>query len=75
VEIASLGIDFAGLGIAPVTGVARAGLWLALAWMLLGAAYLVSLRARNPGRVNSLGAVFGQDDAGTEKLEPAGVAR
>lgn len=62
VEIASLGIDFFGLGIAPVTGPAHDGLWIALGWMLIGAAYLLYLRGRNPGRVRSLGAVFGGED-------------
>lgn len=75
VEIASLGIDFAGLGIAPVTGPARAGLWLALAWMLLGAAYLVYLKARDPDRVHALGKVFGQQDKAPEPLKAAEMAR
>jgi amino acid transporter len=62
VEIASLGIDFFGLGIAPVTGPARYGLWIALGWMLVGVAYLAYLVAKSPERVSSLGAVFGGQD-------------
>ncbi len=75
VEIASLGVDFFGLGIAPVTGPAHDGLWVALGWMLIGAAYLVYLRGRDPGRVRSLGAVFGGEDPVAEPLRTARVPR
>jgi amino acid transporter len=58
VEIASFGVDFAGLGIAPVTGVARYGLWIGGGWMLVGAAYLAYLWSSDRARVNRLGVVF-----------------
>jgi hypothetical protein len=58
VEVASVGIDFAGLGIAPVTGQARNGLWIGLGWMLAGVIYLFYLRSADSGRVRALGQVF-----------------
>lgn len=67
VEIASLGINFLGLGIAPVTGVARDGFWIALGWMVIGAAYLAYLVVSEPQRVVSLGGVFG----GQDPVEPS----
>lgn len=62
VEIASFGIDFAGLGIAPVTGVARYGLWVGLGWMLVGVAYFAYLVSSDPVRISRLGAVFTGDE-------------
>lgn len=62
VEIAAFGIDFAGLGIAPVEGPAKAGLWLAFGWMLIGAIYLLYLKANNISGVHQLGSVFRDDD-------------
>jgi amino acid transporter len=58
VEVASVGIDFGGLGIAPVTGEARNGLWIGLGWMVAGVIYLFYLRSADSGRVRSLGQVF-----------------
>jgi amino acid transporter len=69
VEIASLGINFFGLGIAPVTGPAHTGLWIALGWMLVGVAYLCYLVVTAPERVLSLGQVFGGQDP-SDALEP-----
>jgi len=58
VEVASVGIDFGGLGIAPVSGPARNGLWVGLGWMIAGAVYLLYLRSTDDSRVQSLGQVF-----------------
>lgn len=73
VEIASLGINFFGLGIAPVTGPAHDGLWIALGWMLLGVAYLCYLVVQAPDRVLSLGQVFGGRDASDTPDDPSPV--
>ncbi|HVV89536.1 MAG TPA: APC family permease [Solirubrobacterales bacterium] len=62
VEVASFGIDFAGLGIAPLAYPGKAGLWVALGWMLFGAGYLVYLRANNAEGVRLLGTVFHEDE-------------
>jgi amino acid transporter len=49
VLMASVGIRFAGLEIAPVTGVAKAGVWFAVVWLILGIAYAgFKLRATAP---------------------------
>jgi amino acid transporter len=37
--MATVGIKFAGLNIAPVVGVAKAGVWFAVVWLVLGAVY------------------------------------
>jgi hypothetical protein len=39
VLMASVGIKFAGLDIAPVVGVAKAGVWFAAVWLAVGTAY------------------------------------
>jgi amino acid transporter len=58
VLIASLGIKFAGLNIAPVTGVAKAGVWFALVWLALGVVYAVFAgRQRVAGQVPEAGTV------------------
>jgi amino acid transporter len=75
VLIASFGIDFAGLGIAPVVGPAKAGIWVALGWMILGAAFLVYLRAKDPARIAALGKVFvPEDERTTSSAERPAVA-
>jgi amino acid transporter len=75
VLIASFGIDFAGLGIAPVVGTAKAGIWVALGWMVVGAAFLLYLRATDPGRVAALRQVFVPDEpAGTATTAPSVAA-
>lgn len=54
VLMASVGIKFAGLNIAPVTGVARAGVWVAVVWLALGIAYAGfagRVKAEVPGSV------------------------
>jgi amino acid transporter len=58
VEIAAFGIDFAGLGIAPLPGTAQAGVWVAVGWMLIGAFYLTYLNRTRDRRVRMLGRVF-----------------
>jgi amino acid transporter len=63
VAIASLGINFAGLGIAPITGVAVYGLVIAGAWVVLGVIYLLVLR-RPPNRwkLAGLGTILMEED-------------
>jgi amino acid transporter len=41
--LASIGVSFAGLNIAPVTGVAVAGVWLAVGWIVVGVGWCVWL--------------------------------
>lgn len=57
VLIASLGVKFAGLDIAPVTGPARWGLWLAIAWLAIGLAVALYTRARRPATMHNIGQV------------------
>ena len=56
--LAAFGIDFAGLGIAPLTSPANAAPWIIAVWMLIGIVILVYLRRRAPERVAQTGAVF-----------------
>ncbi len=63
VEIASLGINFANLGISPVTGIAADGLWLALGWMVAGLLALGYVRMRRSGQMDSMALVMADDGA------------
>jgi amino acid transporter len=56
--LAAFGIDFAGLGISPLTPPANAAPWIIGAWMLIGIAALVYFRQRAPERMTQVGAVF-----------------
>lgn len=62
VEVASFGIDFAGLGIAPLEEPGKTGIWVALGWMLIGVAYLVYLKLNDSRGVHLLGAVLREED-------------
>ncbi|MBS1878001.1 MAG: APC family permease [Actinobacteria bacterium] len=68
VEVASFGIDFAGLGIAPLAYPAKTGIWIALGWMVFGLVYLLYLRSRDPESVAALGSVFIDDDPPDEPV-------
>ena len=58
VLIASLGINFAGLGIAPLTGDARYAPWIVLVWIALGIVVYAWLRLRRPETIGQLDRVF-----------------
>jgi amino acid transporter len=62
VLIASLGINFAGLGIAPLSGDARYTPWIALGWLVIGVAAYFVLRQRRPLAISQLDRVFIHDD-------------
>lgn len=61
VEIASFGIDFAGLGIAPVVGPAKVGLWIAAIWMALGLIVLATMARNHPAALRGMDDVFRED--------------
>lgn len=58
VEIASFGINFAGLGIAPVEGPAKIGLWIAAGAMAAGVAAVAVIAKRRPDDLARLDDVF-----------------
>jgi amino acid transporter len=58
VFVASLGINFAGLGIAPLAGASKWAPWFAGAWMLAGVILLPILRRRWAPRFAQLDRVF-----------------
>jgi amino acid transporter len=58
VLVASFGIDFAGLGIQPLTYPASLAPWICVAWLLLGLLRLVSLRRTAPGSLSEMGRIF-----------------
>lgn len=63
VLIASFGIDFGNLGIAPLTGAPR---WAPLAagvWLLLGIGLLIAIQRRNPDRLARMRNLFVEDDS------------
>jgi amino acid transporter len=62
VLIASLGINFVGLGIAPLTGSAAAAPIVAGVWLGAGILVLVVLARRHPIRIHSLGQIFVETD-------------
>jgi amino acid transporter len=68
VLIASLGIKFAGLDIAPVTGPAAWGLWLAVVWLVIGLGIALFLKARRPETMHRVSEVFvsGELESGPE---------
>jgi amino acid transporter len=56
--LASLGIDFAGLGITPLGPPANAAPVIVAVWVVLGVAALLYFRLRAPERVQETGALF-----------------
>jgi amino acid transporter/GAF domain-containing protein len=58
VLIASLGINFAGLGIAAIHGPARYTPWIALVWIATGAAVYTWFLRRRPETIDQLDRVF-----------------
>ena len=56
--LASLGIDFAGLGITPLGPPASAAPVIIAVWLVLGLAVLAYFRTRAPERVQETGALF-----------------
>src|SRR5438309_1628235 len=56
--LAAFGVDFAGLGIAPLAAPSNAAPWIIGVWMVVGIVMLVYLRQRAPERVAQTGAVF-----------------
>jgi amino acid transporter len=62
VLIASLGINFAGLGIAPLSGDARYTPWIVLGWLVIGVGAYFVLRQRRPEAMTQLDRVFIHDD-------------
>jgi amino acid transporter/putative methionine-R-sulfoxide reductase with GAF domain len=58
VLIASLGINFAGLGIAPLHGPARYAPWIALVWIATGIVVYTWLLRRRPETIDQLDRVF-----------------
>ncbi len=66
VLLASLGIPFLGLAIAPITGVGRAGIWLAVAWLALGCIYAAWLTKVQPEAMRRITTVFEKDTPTTE---------
>jgi amino acid transporter len=69
VLIASLGINFAGLGIAPLTGDARYTPWIVLGWLVIGVAAYFWLRQRRPLAMSQLDRVFIHDEEVTESSQ------
>ncbi len=61
VLIVSFGINFGGLGIAPLAGVTRWGPLVAAVWLVAGIGLMVWFRIRHPSRLASLGKLFGDD--------------
>jgi amino acid transporter len=56
--LASLGVDFAGLGITPLGPPANAAPAIIAVWLAVGVALLVTFRARAPERVEETAALF-----------------
>lgn len=63
VLIASLGIDFGNLGIAPLTGDPRWAPVAAGAWLVVGIILLIAIHRRNPDRLTRMRQLFADDGA------------
>jgi len=63
VLIASFGIDFGNLGIAPLTGDPRWAPVAAGAWLLLGGVLLIAIHRRNPDRLTGMRQLFTEGGA------------
>ena len=72
VLMASLGIDFAGLGITPLSYPVSLAPWIVGAWLALGGLYFGFVRPRRPEAIEAMGRVFG---SGEEPEPAAGRAR
>lgn len=53
-----MGIDFAGLGIAPLTYPISLAPWIVLGWVVLGGVYLTYLQRSRPQAIDAIGRVF-----------------
>jgi amino acid transporter len=58
VLLAVFGVDFGGLGIAPLTSPANATPWVVIAWFVLGLVVFLMVRSRNPGSIQELEKTF-----------------
>ena len=63
VLLAAFGIDFGGLGIAPLTAPANAAPWVVVAWIVLGVVVFALYRVRFPGRIEETAKVFIEGEA------------
>jgi amino acid transporter len=64
VLLAAFGIDFAGLGIAPLTAPANAAPWVVVAWLVLGVIVFAIYRVSAPGRIEETAKLFVEAEAG-----------
>jgi amino acid transporter len=58
VLLAVFGIDFGGLGIAPLTSPANAAPWVVIGWFVLGLVVFFLVRTRDPGKIQELEKTF-----------------
>src|SRR5437667_2222871 len=58
VLLAAFGIDFGGLGIAPLTAPANAAPWVVVAWIVLGVVVFALYRVQFPGRIEETAKIF-----------------
>jgi amino acid transporter len=77
VLLASLGIDFGGLGIAPLTGDLTKAPVVAGVWLLIGIVVLVVVQLRDPDRLTRMRSLFVDDQAAApaELDQPAAAPR
>ena len=68
VLVASFGINFAGLGIQPLTYPANLAPWICVAWVVLGLIRLVSLRITAPGSIREMGRIFAEGETHDESV-------
>lgn len=66
VLVASFGIDFAGLGIQPLTYPTSLAPWICVVWMILGLIRLVSLRIMDPTSIHEMGSIFAEEETDDE---------
>ena len=66
VLVASFGIDFAGLGIQPLTYPTSLAPWICVVWMILGLIRLVSLRIMDPTSIHEMGSIFAEGETHDE---------
>ncbi|TVZ75453.1 APC family permease [Streptomyces sp. BK340] len=62
VFIAALGIDFAGLGIAPLERPLSLAPWIVAGWLALGIVYLTRLRRAKPEAIDEMGVSHSSED-------------
>ena len=63
VLLAAFGIDFGGLGIAPLTAPANAAPWVVVAWIVLGVVVFALYRIQFPGRIEETAKIFIEGEA------------